>query len=62
MGVLLLLAVVALAFLCGRLQVTVNRLVKRQEQLELDVATVRSLAGIVSGSALSGVLDHESED
>ena len=39
MGVLLVLAVVALAFLCGRLTVIVKSLVKRVEQLELDVRT-----------------------
>lgn len=39
MGVLLVLGVCVLAFLCGRLQVTVNALAKRVEQLELDSAS-----------------------
>lgn len=44
MGVLLVLAVVVLAFLCGRLQVTVNALSARVEQLELDSAALSRLS------------------
>lgn len=40
MGVLLVLAIVVLAFLCGRLQVTVNALSKRVEGVELEQATL----------------------
>lgn len=40
MGVLLVLAVLVLAFLCGRLQVTVNALTKRVEQAEMELVTL----------------------
>ena len=40
MGILLLLAVVGLAFLCGRLQVTVNRLRAAQSELTERVAVL----------------------
>lgn len=46
MGVLLVLAVVVLAFLCGRLQVTVKQLTGRMEQLELQFATVSRLSDL----------------
>lgn len=45
MGVLLVLAVVVLAYLCGRLQVTVNRLRQRVDDVELEQ---RSLAKLQS--------------
>lgn len=40
MGVLLVLAVLVLAFLCGRLQVTVGALTKRLQDMEMELVTL----------------------
>lgn len=52
LGVLLVLGVCVLAFLCGRLQITVNHLAKRVEQLEVDVASFDRMASL-------GLVDKE---
>lgn len=46
MGVLLVLAVVLLAFLCGRLQVTVNRLKQRVEDVELEQRSLEKMQSL----------------
>lgn len=44
MGVLLVVSVVVLAFLCGRLQITVGSLSKRVESVEVEQRSLKGVA------------------
>lgn len=53
MGVLLVLGVFVLAFLCGRLQVTVTQLRKRCDLIEAGLDALRGEVADVAQGALS---------